>query len=441
MKLTKISSGMLALLIAATTAMTGCGDKQPSSSKTNSGTTEKPVIEFYHGYFQSKEEWPTAAVMRDIYDKFAKDNADKFTFKVNVVETGGEGIQTKCLQEVANGSFPDMVDLGGYNCIPAAVAAKAVLDLKPYIDKDSSFKANVGVNYEQNQINRGIYSIKEQIESIGFWYNEELFQKAQADTPDKWKTWDDFDKAVDKLKGCKEVESPFTLAQGWPTNLLLTGNLMNSAEGRKLMSSPVPDFTNNAFKDTLNFITNSALKKVNSANFTPDDDTYRQNFINGKSAMLFNGVWDASSFDAKATKFKPAIFPTSEAGKKAAIVSAGAGLTISSKLSDAQKEACVAFVKYMTSEEVAKRIFTEGLAMPSSSTFDYSKYLNDSNVGIKNLAAACQLVQSADYKVKAIGATWGGDVEAAITGKYAQLKDGSKTTDQVINELKSIVAE
>lgn len=440
----RVVCGALPALLVASIGLTGCS--QPAGS-TNSGsqpageTGEKPVIEFYHGYFQSEEEWPTAQVMRDIYDEFAEAHKDEFTFKPIAVETGSEGVQTQCTQEIANGSFPDIVDLGGMNCIPAAQAAGVVLDLKPYLDEDETFKKNVGVNYEQNQLNGGIYSIKEQIESVGFWYNEDLFTAAGAALPSEWQTWDDFDTAVDKLLASDAVETPFTLTQGWSTNLLFAGHLMSTADGRNMLSAEVPDFSNDAFKGTVEFMTTNALQKIGNEFFTPDDDTYRQNFLSGKSAMLFNGVWDASSFGEDADNIKPAVFPTSEAGKKAALVSAGAGLTVSSQLSEEETAACIEFIKYMTSEEVAERIFTEGLAMPASDSFDYSKYLNDENPAVSKLAEACMLVQQADYKNKTMGAIWGGDVEASIAGKYAGMKDGSKTADDVINEMNSIVAE
>lgn len=58
-------------------------------------------------------------------------------------------------------------------------------------------------------------------------------------------------------------------------------------------------------------------------------------------------------------------------------MSASCGYVISDKLSDAQKEAAVAFVKYMCSPEVSERIFTEVLAMPAYLGLDYDQYIND----------------------------------------------------------------
>ena len=94
-----------------------------------------------------------------------------------------------------------------------------ILDLKPYLDEDSGFKDGAGVCYEQNLTEDGkIYSVREQIEGVGFWYNEALFKEAGAETPDAWKTWDDFNGAVDKLTAAGIM--PFGLMRdGLPISL------------------------------------------------------------------------------------------------------------------------------------------------------------------------------------------------------------------------------
>lgn len=64
--------------------------------------------------------------------------------------------------------------------------------------------------------------------------------------------------------------------------------------------------------------------------------------------MLFNGVWDAGgSVDcgAGAENIKPAVFPTDEDGKTAALLSGDCGYVVSNKLSETQTKACIDFIK------------------------------------------------------------------------------------------------
>lgn len=439
---------LLSLLLASVMALgvfAGCSSAPadaPANSDKASEAVEKPTITFYHGYFQ--DDWQPAIEMRKIYEEFADSHKDEFTFKPVALETGNQGVYDKCIQEIALNNLPDIVDVGGLNIIPAASEAGLALDLKPYIDKDADLKDGIGINYEQNNIDGHIYTVRDQLETIGFWYNDDLFKKAGADTPDKWKSWDDFDKAVDKLAACKDVTTPFSMNQGWPTNIVLSAHLLGSKEGREMCKSVPKTFDVPAFKNAIDFIGNSVLSKISNEYFTAADaENYREDFLNGKSAILFNGVWESGSFgqsgiDAK--NIKPAVFPTSEEGKTAAIVSASPGYVVNSKLDDAKKNACIEFIKFMTSKETATKVFEKAQAMPPSTAMDYDKYIDgDYDVTVKSLAEACKAASNADYQAPTAEAVWGQDIADAVQGKYAGIKDKSKTTDKVVEELNSLL--
>ena len=412
-----------------------------SAAQDDAANEELPVINFYHHFYQ--EDAVDAKAMRAIYDDFADLHKDEFIFNPIPVEGDPQAVYDMCIQEIASGSFPDIVETGGWNVVPAASSADLILDLKPYLDEDPTFKEGVGVNYEQNLVDGKIYTVREQLETMGFWYNEELFEKAGAATPDTWDSWDDFVEAFNKLKACPDVKTPVSLNQGWPTNILFMAHLLGTQEGRDFLAESLTTFNNPAFIDTLNFVGQNVLSQINTAYFgAADSETYRDDFLNGDAAMLFNGVWEASSFvgDGLAIDpdvIKPAVFPTSESGKHAAIMSASCGYVISNQLDEAQTQAAVEFVKYMCSPEVAERIFTEVLAMPAYLGLDYDQYINDENVDpvVRKLAEACKLCAEADYQTCAMSSLWGSDVELEIGGKYAALHDGSKTAEQIVEEL------
>jgi ABC-type glycerol-3-phosphate transport system substrate-binding protein len=423
---------LLGLVLAGSFVFWGCSKASPAAG------TEKPVVEFYHGYYQDESEWAVAAEMRRIYQEFADANKDEFTFKPVVLDTGAEGVYNRALQEIAVGRFYDVADFGGWNIVPVAAAQDMLLDLKPSIDADGDFKAGIGICYTQNIVNGKIYSVREQVEAIGFWYNEELFKKAGAAPPSEWTVQADFAAAVQKLKASGDIETPFALNHGWPTNLLFTQILLGTREGRDMINNPVTDFGNDAFRNALQFLNTSALQQIQGKYFTSggeSDEQYRDIFIDGKAAMLFNGVWEAG--DLGDAKFRPAVFPASESGKKTAIMSAGTGLVVNGKMDPAKTAAAVKFIKYMTSKPVAERILKKSIGMPPGTVVDYAALKADTslNATTKKLIEACELIQKADYQGLTIGARWDMDIEGAIAGKYAGLKDGSKTVEQVITEL------
>ena len=336
----KLISLLLCTAMAASMVI-GCGSKEEPATEEPAATEEEaeapaaeagelPTITFTHGYYHDESEWPAAAEMRAIYQEFADAHADEFNFVVVADESGAEGIYNTALNDLGAGSFYDIADFGGWDITPVASAAGAIVDLKPYLDEDAAFKAGVGVCYDQNLTADGaIYSVREQIEGVGFWYNEALFAEAGAKVPSEWSTWADFDAAVDALVAAGIT--PFGLNAGWPTNILLAGYSQRSEASREfyLGGKAVESFDDETFKESIAFMQANVLQKIDAANFGPggdSDEAYRSEFFAGNTAMLFNGVWDAGgSVDcaAGAENIKPAVFPTDEAGKKAARLSGG----------------------------------------------------------------------------------------------------------------------
>ena len=453
----KLISLLLCTAMAASMVI-GCGSKEEPATEEPAATEEEaeapaaeagelPTITFTHGYYHDESEWPAAAEMRAIYQEFADAHADEFNFVVVADESGAEGIYNTALNDLGAGSFYDIADFGGWDITPVASAAGAIVDLKPYLDEDAAFKAGVGVCYDQNLTADGaIYSVREQIEGVGFWYNEALFAEAGAKVPSEWSTWADFDAAVDALVAAGIT--PFGLNAGWPTNILLAGYSQRSEASREfyLGGKAVESFDDETFKESIAFMQANVLQKIDAANFGPggdSDEAYRSEFFAGNTAMLFNGVWDAGgSVDcaAGAENIKPAVFPTDEAGKKAALLSGGCGFVIGSHLDEAQTAAAVEFVKYMTSPEIAARIIEKGIGMAPSTEVDYDALAAAVTTDdAKLLVEACRLCQNADYQALGLGNTFG-DAEGEIQAKYAGLKDGSKSVDDVISELNDFLA-
>ena len=443
MKLKKIAALLMVSVMAF--GLVACGDKtQGSTGNPDKGKDGLETITFVHGYYHDVSEWAAAGEMRAIYQEFADAHKDEYNFKIVADEGGAEGIYNTAINNISAGEFYDIADFGGWDITGVASSANMILDLKPYLDKDADFKAGVGVCYDQNLTEDGkIYSVREQIEGVGFWYNEALFKQAGAKVPSEWKNWSEMEEAVDKLVAAGIT--PFGLNAGWPTNILTAAYLQRSADSRAFYGEgkTVASMDTTAMKDTLSFIQRN-LNKIDAANFGPggdDDEQYRADFFDGKTAMLFNGVWDAGgSVDcaAGAENIKPAAFPTDEDGKKAALLSGGCGFVVSSKLTETQTKACIDFIKYMTSKEVAERIIKAGIGMAPSTAVDYDAiYKEVKTADAKLLIEACKVCQSADYQALGLGNNFG-DLEGEIQSKYAQLKNGS-SVDGAIKELDAFI--
>lgn len=450
MKKKKILSMILAAAMVSSLALTGCGgsggEKDTDKAADTEKTSDLPTVTFTHGYYQDESEWAPAAEMRKIFEEFADAHKDEFNFVIKADQGGAEGIYNTALNDLGSGDFYDIADFGGWDITEVAAGADAIMDLKPYLDKDPDLKAGVGVCYDQNLTEDGkIYSVREQVEGVGFWYNQKLFEQAGAAVPDEWTSWSDFDTAVEKLTSAGI--SPFSLNAGWPTNILAAGYAQRDEASRAFYADGknVKSFDDESFKGTIGFLQKNVLSKIDAAHFGPggdDDNQYMDDFTSGDSAMLFNGVWATGDFkdcEAGIENLKPAVFPTDD-GKKAALLSGGCGYVVSDKLDDTQKDICIQFIKYMTSPEIASRIVENGIGMVPSSTVDYSTVAETvSTPEGKLLVEACQKLQAADFQVLGWGNTFG-DMESEIQNKYAGLKGGSKTVDDVVKELNQAAA-
>ncbi len=363
------------------------------------------VLEFYHGYYHEESEWPAAQVMRDIYDEFAAAHADgTVTFEPIAVENRDEIVSA----QVAGGSFPDLVDCG--TSVPAAAIAQGlVYDLKPFIDENGLQEA-VGLNYTQNQIDGKIYSVHDQMESRGIWYNTAVFDKAGIKM-EEITDWTTFGEAMEKVRALEDGTYGYAAGQG--SGFMINAILASTEEGRALIDAALTEEAINSEVFAEAFKTVAALDQANGSAYTTDDvgnlmDDFNKN---ATASVLVNGVWNASGIaEELADVIEPAIFPGG-----VAISSAGTGLTVANGMSEEKTQLALEFIEYMTSEEVQAKIFTGVQANPCNTAVDLNALAEESNDPITmKLAKACAMVNEADIVVRDMNSVWGNDVRMAI---------------------------
>lgn len=396
---------------------------------------EEEVLEFYHGYYHDESEWPAAKVMRDLYDEFAAAHADgDVTFKPIAVENRDEIVSA----QVAGGSFPDLVDCG--TAVPqAAISQELVLDLKPYIDENNLQDA-VGLNYTQNDIDGKIYSVHDQIESRGIWYNAKLLEAAGVAAEDL-ATWDGFTKAMESIRGLDDGSYGYIAGQG--SMFMMNAILASTEEGKAILEAEFTPETVESPVFAEAFKTVAALDQANGSEHTTEDNGNMMDDFNknGKAGVLFNGVWNASGIgEDLADVIEPAVFPGN-----VAIATAGAGLTVSSGMSEAKTQLALEFIEYMTSEEVQSKIFTGVQANPCNTTVDLNKLAEESGDAITmKLAKACAQVNDAETIVKDMKYDWGADVGTAIINALMECAVSDADIDarfeQLQKELIALVA-
>lgn len=430
----KISSLLLATTLAGSLVLSGCGaasTSQPASGQsTSTPSGEKEVLEFYHGYFHDESEWAPAKAMRDIYDDFAKQHADgPVEFKAIPTENLDSVIENK----VASGSFPDMIDLAGRSVSLSAIAQGLILDMKPYIDQEG-LKDQVGINYTQNDVDGKIYTVHDQLLTLGYWYNEQLLTDAGASLPETWTSWEDFEEAMAKVRA--KGGDVYAYGSGQGSARCFNAILGMTPEGQKMINSPLSAETINSkeFEDAFKQVAamDQANGSANASSSSKDGaNDWAADFNKGSSAVFFNGVWAAGGFEDP-TNFKPAVFPSD-----VALSSASGGITIAENMSEAKKELALEFVKYMTSDEVQAKIFTQVGANPCSTTVDLNKLAEGADAKTALLAQACAQANGAQNIVPTLDAKWGSDIATAIGNKLIESTVSGTDVDAKFEELKS----
>lgn len=390
---------------AESTDKTDGSEQADDSDKADKPSGDGEVLEFYHGYYQDESEWAAAQVMRDIYDAFAQEHADgSVTFKPIAVENRDDIVSA----QVAGGSFPDIVDVGGG--VPlSAIQQGIVYDLKPYIDENGLQDA-VGINYTQHDVDGHIYAVHDQIESRGLWYNSSVFEKAGV-SDDAFSDWNAFGDAMAKIREAGGDAYGYIAGQG--SRYIINVIMASSENGKKMLESELTAETIQSKEFEEAFKTAAKLDQENGSDHTTDDNgNLMADFnTNGTVGVLFNGVWNASAIDESLyDAIVPAVFPGN-----VAVASAGGGLAVANGMSEEKTQLALEFVKYMTSAPVQEKIFTDVQANPCNTQLDLNALAekSDSKATMK-LAEACSQVNNADTIVIDLNYSWGSDVGSSV---------------------------
>ncbi len=428
MKKRKITSLILIAAMVSSMALAGCGKSE--EKKEEGKKSSDNVLEFYHGYYQDESEWAPAQVMREIYDGFAKEHADG---DVEFKPIPTEDIDSVVENKVAGGGYPDMIDLAGRSVSLSAISQGLLLDMKPYIDEEG-IKDNVGINYTQNDVDGKIYTVHDQLLTLGYWYNDKVLADAGVAAPDTWKDWAAFETAMEQVRSSGKDIYAYGAGQG--SARCFNAILGMSEGGRKMLEEPLTEDTiaskefEEAFKQVAGMDQQNGSANASSSSDDGAND-WAADFNKGKSAVFFNGVWAAGGFE-DTTNFKPAIFPGN-----VALSAASGGITIANDMSDEKKELALEFVKYMTSDEVQTRIFKEVGANPCTTTLDLNKLAEGSDEKTVLLAEACAKANEAEHIVATLDAQWGSDIANAIGNKLIESTVSGADINAKFEELKT----
>lgn len=288
----------------------GCGCKKSSTKKYNLNLEIWGTLDANDAFYE-------------IFDNYKKlnQNIANITYKKISTDT----YKKELLDGLASGQGPDIF-LMNNTWLPSfkdkIVAAPADQN-DPQILNEQKFRDNfvdVAVN---DFVDQGkIYAVPLSVDSLGLYYNKDLFNEAGIVSPPS--TWNDFISDVRKLTKIDSdgniVQSGAAIGTAYNINrstdllnliMLQNGTQMISDRGRITFndSSTANNKTVYPGEDALNFYTQFASPSSPNYTWNPNEHYSIDAFSEGETAMMINYSWHMATVANKSPKLNFAVAP------------------------------------------------------------------------------------------------------------------------------------
>jgi raffinose/stachyose/melibiose transport system substrate-binding protein len=417
--------GLLTCLVALVTAASACG-----TGSSGGGSSAPVTLTWWH----NASEDPGKSFWQGVADDFHKANPN---ITIQVVPMQNEQFVTKIPVALQSSSPPDVFQQWGGGQLAEQVKAGKILDInndvKPWI-------GSLGSNVSNWQVNGKQYAIPYSLGLVGFWYNKALFTQAGISTPPA--TWDDLLAAIQKLKAAHIAPIAVGGKDRWPdafywdylATRLCSQSVLQQAARTHDISDPCWVQAGTKVQELLaakpfqdGFLATPAQQGAGSSAGL---------LANGQAAMELQGHWDPGVMapltpDKQGLGSKLGWFPFPSVsggnGQAGAVLGGGDGYSCSYK---APRDACVAWLKYLSSGDVQKRWVALNVGLPVNK--DAYSAVTDANMtnlmGIRDKASRIQLYLDID---------WGQTVGQALDDAAANQFAGTATPQSVVQAIQN----
>ena len=291
---------VLAATMVASMALVGCGADTTTEStatidETETAASSEGPIEVSYATFMVGSH-ASAEAEAEVIEEFNKLHEGEI--KVVVEELPSDDAFVDKMKTLASSkNLPDVI-IGKNGIRELAIENGQAVDLKPYLDEDSEWMSYVGedaMNYNMED-DGSVYSISNQRQVIGYFYNKEMFEEVGI-TPAK--TWDEWMENNQKLKDAGYT--PLALMTGenaWTTNLWTAAMIgTDGEEGNEFMNTCYPEtYSTDSVVKAAEMI-QTCLKEYTTADAVGAIySNAANNFEQGNVAMIANGPWMCPDF-------------------------------------------------------------------------------------------------------------------------------------------------
>lgn len=351
---------ILSTLAAAGLILTGCSGGGSAGSLGNA--TKANLVMTIWG---STTDTKTYQERADAYTKTHPD------VKVTVRNIPTANYEQEVDTMISGGDSPDIILVDGSSG-PDLASRGGIIDLSPDIKKSNlNLTANVSAGRLTGyQLNGKQFALPDRGGNIVFYYNKSMFDAAGLPYPTDGWTWDQMVADAKKLTITKNGKTTQwgVAVDDWPnaiTSVMTSfgGTFVNAAGTKETIDSA-------AFRNGLQQYGDLSLTLKVSPTLT-DYANFGQNvnrdalFNEGKTAMIWAGMWDVPDFVKAKLNFGVVAPPIAKAGAPT-MEAFGTGLAVGAKSKN--QAAAWNVVKYMFSAAGQKPIVTNQEDVPSANS-------------------------------------------------------------------------
>ena len=361
-----------------TPAATASPQKPDTESQAAVGEEHEPVtLTIVHEHSEeAAENIVTSAAFRYCMDKYKQDHP-WVTLEETIV--ANSDIINKYLTMVAGDDLPDITYVK-YTWLESTAGNGMLVDLTEYADPSKYYDGLASTTYDGK-----IYGLENKYTMYNLiCYNTALWEQAGLELPTSFEELIAADATFDAM-GIDTISLGNTakwFAVSYFTDALYYDVCGADWTDKAIRGDKSIDWTDPKSVEALTKL--QSMKDIFNADFNMTDDvSAAAAYMQGKAACHVVGSWGISTLEGLAKDYpevwkntRVAIVPAANGAQPTLINASGAAMGVSARLQEPGKEAelqaAIEFVQYISSDDYAKYCAEHGTTTPVKTTFDWS---------------------------------------------------------------------
>ncbi|MEA5014971.1 MAG: extracellular solute-binding protein [Candidatus Limiplasma sp.] len=277
--------------------------------------------------------------------------------KVTVTSADNQNYKQEINVRLASNDTPDIYFAWSGIYAKNFVNGGRALDLKPYLDADTEWSGKIiASQFGPFTFEGKVYGIPIIMDGKAFYYNKEIFGELGLEVP---QNWSEFLPVLQKLAETEYIPISLGNSEDWATGHYMTtlNQRVVPAEAlaRDYALESEASFSDPAYVEALHYL--NELVPYFTPNFNAVGyDEGISDFINGKAAIYYEQFNQVQYIEPAQFEWSWFDFPDIQgaAGDQQALTGAPQGFMVSATTE--YPDACVAFLKYMTSVDNAAKM-------------------------------------------------------------------------------------